>query len=99
MFTRAQGLFAHAATPGAPTIIVTQAKAARYKNICASGPENVCTLLAASPTKSTCWQPAIRRHLHKMRRSLLQKRAGRAGLSASHWGEVIKDQCSRIART
>ena len=55
MCTRAQGLFAHATTPGVPTIIVTQTKAARYKNICASEPENVCTLLAASPTKSARW--------------------------------------------
>ena len=52
--TRAQGLFAHATTPGAPTIVVAQAKAARYKNICASGPENVCALLAASSTKPAC---------------------------------------------
>ena len=50
--TRAQGQFAHATTPGAPTIVVAQAKVARYKHICASEPENVCTLLAASPTKS-----------------------------------------------
>ena len=49
--TRAQGLFAHATTPGAPTIAVTQAKMARCKHICASDPENVCTLLAASPAK------------------------------------------------
>ncbi len=32
------------------TIAVTQAKPARYKNICASDPEKVCTLLAAVPT-------------------------------------------------
>ena len=47
MGTRAQGLFAHATTLGAPAIVVTQAHVARYKNICASDPENVCTLLAA----------------------------------------------------
>ena len=54
MCTRAQGLFAHATTPDAPTIVVTHAKAALYKHICASDPENVCTLLAASPTQSAC---------------------------------------------
>ena len=52
--TRAQGQFAHATTLGAPTIVVTQAKQALYKNICASEPENVCTLLAASPAKAAC---------------------------------------------
>ena len=46
MCTRAQGLFAHATTPGSPTISVAQAKVVRYKHICASEPENVCTLLA-----------------------------------------------------
>jgi hypothetical protein len=34
--TRARGLFAHATTPGAPAILVTQANLAGYKNICAS---------------------------------------------------------------
>ena len=53
--TRAQGLFAHATTLGVLTIVVTPARAARYKHICASDPENVCTLLAASLTKSACW--------------------------------------------
>ena len=38
-------------TSGSPTIVVAQAIDARYKHICASEPENVCTLLAASPTK------------------------------------------------
>ena len=38
MCTRAQGLFAHATTLSAPTNAVMQAKAARYKHICASGP-------------------------------------------------------------
>ncbi len=52
MCTRAQGLFAHSSTPGAPTTVVTQAKRERYKHICASGPENVCMLLTASPSKS-----------------------------------------------
>ena len=51
----AQGLFAHATTPRAATIAVALAKAARYKNICASGLENVCTLLATSPTQSERW--------------------------------------------
>ena len=51
MGTRAQGLFAHATTPGAATIAVTQAIASRYKHICASDPENVCTLLDATPAK------------------------------------------------
>ena len=54
MCTRAQGLFAHATAPGAPTVDVTPAKPARYKHICASDPENVCTLLAASPTQLAC---------------------------------------------
>ena len=58
--TRAQGLFAHATTPGAATIAVTQAQVVRYKNICASEPENGCTLLAAPPTKSECWYPSPR---------------------------------------
>ena len=52
--TRAQGQVAHAATSGAQTIVVAPAKAVRYKNICASEPENVYTLLAASPTKPVC---------------------------------------------
>ena len=38
MCTPAQGLFAHAATLGAPTIVVTHAKHERYKNICAGEP-------------------------------------------------------------
>ena len=38
MWTRAQGLFAHATTPDAATIVVTQAKRERYKHICASEP-------------------------------------------------------------
>ena len=63
MCIRAQGQFAHATTPGAPAIAVAQAKAARYKHICASEPENVCTLLAASPTKAESavgsWQLAV----------------------------------------
>ncbi len=54
---RAQGLFAHAAARGVPTIAVTQAKAAHYKNICASEPENVCTLLAAVPATLACGRP------------------------------------------
>ena len=41
---------------GCATTVVTQAKAARYKHICASEPENVCTLLAAAPTTPACWQ-------------------------------------------
>ena len=61
MCTRAQGLFAHATTSGAPTIAVAQARAARYKYICASDPENVCTLLGASPTNSACGHPTARR--------------------------------------
>ena len=36
--TRVQGLFAHATTPGAPTIGVTQAKRERHKHNCTSGP-------------------------------------------------------------
>ena len=36
---------------GAPTILVAPATAERYKHICASEPQNVCALLAASPTK------------------------------------------------
>ena len=52
--TRAQGLFAHATTRGEPAIVVTQTKLTRYKNICASEPENVCTLLAASLIKRAC---------------------------------------------
>ena len=60
MCTRAQGLFAHATTLGVPAIAVTQAKRERYKHIRASGPENVCTLLAASPTKPACrYSPPI----------------------------------------
>ena len=49
--TRAQGQFAQATTPGVPTVAVAQAITACYKHICASEPENVCTLLADSPTK------------------------------------------------
>ena len=66
MCTRAQGQFAHAATPGAPTIAVAQAKAVRYKNACASEPENVCTLLAASPTKSACLHSDVGRRLRQI---------------------------------
>ena len=55
MGTRAQGQFAHATAPGSPTIVVAPAKAVRSKHICASEPENVCMLLAASPTKPACW--------------------------------------------
>ena len=55
MGTRAQGQFAHATAPGSPTIVVAQAKAARYNHICASEPENVNTLLTAPHTKSACW--------------------------------------------
>ena len=51
MCTRTQGQFAHAATLGALTIVVTQAQRVRYNYICASEPETVCTLLAASPSK------------------------------------------------
>ena len=54
MCTRVQGQFAHATTPGAPAIAVAPAKAARYKNSCASEPENVYTLPADSPTKPVC---------------------------------------------
>ena len=61
MCTRAQGLFAHATTPGAPTIVVKQAKPERHKHICASGLENVCTLLAASPTQLACWLSTLPR--------------------------------------
>ena len=46
---------------GVPTIAVTQAKSASYKHICASDPENVCTLLTASPANSACRHPTARR--------------------------------------
>jgi hypothetical protein len=57
--TRAQGLFAHATTPGAPTIVVTQAKVVRYKHICASEPERTCARCSPSrpPSSSVCVQP------------------------------------------
>ncbi len=78
--TRAQGLFAHATAPGLPTIAVTQAKPEGYKYICASDPKNVCTLLAAVPTR-----PASRLSTPGFRHFQCRATARLANLSSCAW--------------
>ena len=91
--TRAQDLVAHATTPGAPTIVVTQAIAARHKHICASGPKNVCTLLTASITQLACWLATLPRTVLLLT-NRMQKNKHRAWLIRKSLQGVRQQLCA-----